>query len=123
MNFEEYEPNSNIEEHWIEINGEEKVSEDIDYDDIVVDKSPSQVRDRVVRWFSEHEDCFVKGYLYINTETSEVDTFCIKDLHHKGEMTRKEMLEFLSVFSGMYDFRVVDHDSNGKQVHFQIHFD
>lgn len=123
MTITDYKPEGNIEEHWIEINGREKINKEIDYSDIVVDKSNSEVRDKVVRWFSSHEDSFVKGYLHVNTETSEVDHFTIKDLHHKGEMNRKEIIEFLSMFSGMYDFRVVDHDPKNNKVHFQIHFD
>lgn len=123
MEFEDLDERDNIEEHWIEINGREKINKEIDYDEIVVDSASSQTRDKVVRWFAEHEDAYVTGYLYVDTETSEVDEFEIKNLHHKGEMTREEIMEFISAFSGMYNLQVVERNPDSGEVHFKIHFD
>lgn len=113
----------NVEEHWIEINGNEKIDKEIDYDEVEVDKAPAAVRDKVVQWFTNHEDSYVAGYLFVNTDNSEVEEFQIKDLHHRGEMDRDDILEFIAKFSGMYDVRLVERDEDTDKVHFQIHFD
>lgn len=123
MQFEDLDERDSIEEHWIEINGREKINKEIDYDEIVVDSASSQTRDKVVRWFAEHEDAYVTGYLYVDTETSEVDEFQIKNLHYEGDMTRGEIMEFISAFSGMYNLQVVERNPDSGEVHFKIHFD
>lgn len=116
-------PESSIEEHWIEINGREKLTQDIDLTEVSVDKASAQTRDRVVNWFTKHDDSYLKGYLYVDEEKSEVDRFNIKDLHHNGEMSREEILDFYETFSGLHNTQIVERERNSNQIHLRVHFD
>jgi len=121
--IEEVDLDEDIKEHWIEINGNEKLSHDIDLTEVNVDKASARTRDKVVNWFTKHEDSYLKGYLYINTKTSEVDNFTIKDLHHKGDMTREHILNFFETFSGMHNTQIVEREHDSNKTHLRVHFD